>query len=85
MILEAALMGLLGGTARAAVGLLKAMRTNVKILWPYALLTICCSAIVGVTAGIIFDSDLKISLIAGYAGTDLLENVYKIIFRRLII
>ena len=40
------------------------------------------SAVVGAVAGILFDSDPKISLIAGYAGMDLLENVYKIVLKK---
>ena len=82
MILEAAGMGLLGGVARAAVGLIKALRTKRKIKWMYALITVVCSAVIGATAGLLFDSDPKLSIIAGYAGTDLLENMYKIMVRK---
>ncbi len=35
--------------------------------------------LVGIFAGIIFSFDYRISLLAGYAGTDILENAYKII------
>lgn len=82
MIVEAAVMGLLGGVARAAVGLIKAIQAKRKIKWTYACITVLCSAVIGATAGIIFDSDPKLSVIAGYAGTDLLENFYKISFKK---
>jgi len=77
-----AVLGLLGGLARAAVGLLKAMRSEQEIHWGYTVVTILASGIIGAAAGILFDSDLKFSLIAGYVGTDILENTYKIIFKR---
>lgn len=38
-------------------------------------------AIVGVVSGIIVDGDdWRIALLAGYAGTDFLENLYKLRF-----
>ena len=82
MILESALLGLLGGLARAAVGLIKALRNDIEIVWKYTIITIISSAIIGAAAGILIDSDYKLSLIAGYVGTDLLENLYTIIFKR---
>jgi hypothetical protein len=82
MVLTGALFGLLGGIARAAVGLTKAMRQDVEIVWKYAIITIISSGVIGMAAGILFDSDPKISVVAGYIGMDLLENSYKIIFRK---
>ncbi len=82
MILESLALGLLGGIARACVGLLKAMRNEVEIVWSYTLVTVIASGIIGAAAGAIFNSDVKISVIAGYVGTDLLENTYKIIFKK---
>jgi len=38
------------------------------------------SGVVGVTSEIIADNDWRISLPAGYAGTDFLENLYKLRF-----
>jgi len=60
----------------------KAMRSEQEIHWGYTVVTILASGIIGAAAGILFDSDLKFSLIAGYVGTDILENTYKIIFKR---
>ncbi len=33
--------------------------------------------IIGIFIGIIFDFDPRLSLLAGYAGTDILEGIYK--------
>ncbi len=82
MIWESAALGLLGGIARACVGLLKAMRNDVEIVWSYTAVTILSSGIIGAAAGAMFDSDIKFSVIAGYVGTDLLENAYKIAFKK---
>lgn len=82
MIWEAAALGLIGGIARACVGLLKAMRNDVEIVWTYTAITILCSGVIGAAAGMLFDSDVKLSVVAGYVGTDVLENTYKIIFKK---
>ena len=82
MILESIGLGLLGGIARACVGLLKAMRNNVEIVWSYTAITVIASGIIGAAAGALLNSDAKMSVIAGYIGTDLLENAYKIAFKK---
>lgn len=82
MIIQGALLGLLGGLARIAVGILKSRISKVKFKWKTVLISFICSAIVGSTAGILFNEDYKLSIIAGYAGTDLLENIYKIAFKK---
>lgn len=48
--------------------------------WKYFATTMFVSAVVGVMSGIIADGDWRISLLAGYAGTDFLENLYKLRF-----
>jgi hypothetical protein len=35
------------------------------------------AAIIGIFVGIVFNFDYRLSLLAGYAGTDILEGVYK--------
>ena len=82
MIIESIALGLLGGLARACVGLLKAMRNDVKIVWSYTLTTIIASGIIGAAAGTLFNSEASMSVIAGYVGTDLLENAYKIVLKK---
>ena len=76
-IVFAGLLGGIGGLTRGIVGLLKALSVRRKILWNYYLITVAIAIIIGVFVGIIFDFDKRLSLLAGYAGTDILEGIYK--------
>lgn len=76
-IVYPALLGGLGGLTRAIVGLLKALTLRRRILWNYYVITVLVAAIIGVFVGIIFNFDYRLSLLAGYAGTDILEGIYK--------
>lgn len=82
LLLETMAFGLLGGVARACVGLIKAMRSGVQIVWSYTLTTIIASGIIGAAAGTLFGSEPKIAVVSGYVGMDLLENAYKIIIKK---
>lgn len=76
-IVLAGLLGGIGGLTRGVVGLLKALSLRRRILWAYYLITVAIAVIIGVFVGIIFDFDPRLSLLAGYAGTDILEGLYK--------
>lgn len=76
-IIFAGLLGGIGGLTRGIVGLLKALSLKRRILWDYYLITLIIAVIIGTFIGIIFDFDPRISLLAGYAGTDILEGIYK--------
>lgn len=76
-IVLAGLLGGTGGLTRGLVGLLKALSLRRRILWPYYLITVMIAVVIGVFIGIIFDFDPRLSLLAGYAGTDILEGIYK--------
>jgi fluoride ion exporter CrcB/FEX len=76
-IVLAGLLGGIGGLTRGVVGLLKALSLRRKILWGYYAITVLIALIIGVFIGIIFDFDPRLSLLAGYAGTDILEGIYK--------
>lgn len=75
--LISAILGGIGGLTRGFVGLLKALSLKRKILWNYYLITVLIAIIIGVFVGIIFSFDYRLSLLAGYAGTDILEGIYK--------
>ncbi|MBI4146095.1 hypothetical protein HY489_02040 [Candidatus Woesearchaeota archaeon] len=75
--LLAGLLGGLGGAARGVVGLGKALTQKRKIIWHYWLLTVIIATIIGMTTGTVFNFDLRLAALAGYAGTDLLEGIYK--------
>ena len=76
-IVLAGLLGGIGGLTRGVVGLLKALSLRRRILWGYYVITVVIALIIGVFIGIIFDFDPRLSLLAGYAGTDILEGIYK--------
>ncbi len=77
IVLSAALLGGVGGLTRGVVGLLKALSLKRKILWGYYAITVVVAVIIGIFVGVIFDFDPRLSLLAGYAGTDILEGIYK--------
>ena len=72
-----ALLGGVGGITRGFIGLLKALSLRRRILWGYYVITIIIAGVIGVFTGIIFNFDYRLSLLAGYAGTDILEGIYK--------
>jgi len=76
-ILAAGILGAIGGLTRGVVGLLKALSLKRRIIWSYYLITVCIAVIIGVFVGVIFNFDPRLSLLSGYAGTDILEGVYK--------
>lgn len=76
-IFLAGLLGGIGGLTRGFVGLLKALSMRRKILWNYYAITVVIAIVIGIFVGIIFSFDPRLSLLAGYAGTDILEGIYK--------
>lgn len=77
MVILPGMLGGLGGLVRGLVGLMKALALKRKILWNYYLITIVVALIIGAFIGMIFNFDWRLSLLAGYAGTDILESIYK--------
>ena len=71
-----ALLGGIGGLTRGLIGLLKALSLRRKILWGYYCITVLVAFVIGVFTGLIFNFDYRLSLLAGYAGTDILEGLY---------
>jgi len=75
--ISSAILGGIGGLTRGVVGLLKALSLRRRILWGYYLITVFIALIIGIFIGIVFNFDPRLSLLAGYAGTDILEGIYK--------
>ena len=73
----AAVLGGLGGLTRGVIGLLKALALRRRIMWSYYFITVFIAIVIGIFVGIIFNFDPRLSLLAGYAGTDILEGIYK--------
>ncbi|MEK6840822.1 MAG: hypothetical protein AABX79_02620 [Nanoarchaeota archaeon] len=76
-VVLAGLLGGIGGLTRGLIGLLKALSLKRRILWNYYAITVVIAVVIGIFTGIIFDFDTRLSLLAGYAGTDILEGIYK--------
>jgi len=76
-IVISGLLGGIGGLTRGFIGLLKALSLRRRILWNYYFITVVVAAVIGIFTGIIFSFDYRLSLLAGYAGTDILEGIYK--------
>jgi hypothetical protein len=72
--------GLFGGIVRSIVGLFKHKvfsgkeKFNSKKFW----FTIILSGLIGAFCALLTVNDYRIILLAGYAGTDLIQGVYKI-------
>jgi len=76
-IILAGVLGGIGGLTRGVVGLLKALSLRRRIIWFYYAITVLIAVIIGIFVGIVFNFDTRLSLLAGYAGTDILEGIYK--------
>lgn len=79
-VILAAFFGTIGGMARAFVGLLKYRMPpkQGKFRISALLFTIIASGFIGLFAGLLVATNYQLSLLAGYAGTDLIEGIYKI-------
>lgn len=78
------LAGFLGGTIRGLVGFMKnkTIEKANHFKPSYFAITLLISGIVGAAAGALADTEWQVSFLAGYAGTDFIENLYKIKFLR---
>jgi len=74
------LAGFLGGIIRGLVGFVKnkTLEKADHFKPQYFLTTILISGIIGGAAGALADTEWQVSFLAGYAGTDFIESLYKI-------
>ena len=77
LIVYPAILGGIGGLTRGFIGLLKALSLKRKILWGYYSITVLIAVVIGIFVGLVFNFDYRLSLLAGYAGTDIIEGIYK--------
>lgn len=77
-LLLSALFGLFGGFARSIVGTMKSLKKKEKFKWKYFLFTVIESGVIGLIAGFVYSDDPKVAVAVGYAGTDILEGLYKL-------
>ena len=78
------LAGLFGGALRGVLGIAKSLITkkDEDINYGYFFLTLVISAVIGVIAASFWpEGDFRIALLAGYAGSDFLEGLFKLKFQ----
>ena len=85
--LQLILAGFVGGLVRGLVGISKKIRDKepdetVEISRQYLAITLLSSGGIGLLVGVLVGDDVRFALLAGYAGTDFLENAYKIKMRQ---
>lgn len=83
MIAIGAMLGFLGGSVRAIIGLVKNAQKNKTITIEKLMITLIGAGIIGVFAIIFIPNDPKFCLLAGYGGTDFLENLWKLKLKEL--
>lgn len=74
--------GVAGGLLRSAVGILKAVRQGRKISRKYLVATLALASLLGIVSGLFVANDLRFAILAGYAGSDFIEGLYKAEFRK---
>ena len=81
-MLEIFFAGFLGGIIRGLVGISKEIRsspTKKKNIRPeYIIITLLAEGGLGILVGVFIADDVRFALLAGYAGSDFLEGMYKI-------
>ncbi len=78
-------MGTLGGLVRSLIGILKHIEARDggrRIRIGYLALSLLVAAATGALAGALCEGDWRFAAVAGYAGSDFLENLYKLKTRR---
>lgn len=79
-ILLVGLAGASGGALRGLMGIANRLVNTKysKVNWPWFFTSVFVSAIVGIIAASFFGDDLRLAVLAGYAGADFIEGLIKI-------
>jgi len=74
--------GLVGGALRGIMGIAKTLVTKQEevINYGWLLVSIFVAMIIGVIAATFMGGGFEVALLAGYAGSDLLEGLFKLKF-----
>ena len=74
--------GFLGGVIRGLVGITKYINATPsrkrKVMKDWVVLSLLSSGGMGLMVGMFIADDVRFALVAGYAGTDFIESVFKI-------
>jgi len=73
-IISSMIFGLIGGITRVFVGLIK---NKTIIQFSRLVFTLAASSIIGIFCSLLVNDNQAVSLLAGYAGTDFIESIYK--------
>ena len=78
--------GFMGGMIRAIVGILKwqvrTTKTKKEFSIHYFAATFLLSGMLGLIAGLYIQNDPRFAILAGYAGTDFIEGLYRVKFKQ---
>ncbi len=81
-MIEIFIAGFLGGLIRGLIGISKDIRSSPtrkkRLRRDYIAVTLLASGGIGLLVGVFIAEDVRLALLAGYAGTDFLENLLKI-------
>ena len=80
---EIFLGGLIGGLLRGIVGIAKSLvvKKEKQINYKWFITSILVAMAIGVIAASYMEGDFRVALLAGYAGSDLLEGLFKLKFK----
>ena len=75
--------GLVGGALRGVVGIAKTLVTKKEssINYGWFFVSVAVAMGIGIIAATFMEGDFRVALLAGYAGTDLLESLLKLKFK----
>ncbi len=78
IIIYTALPGMVGGLVRGLIGISKhVVRDKEPFHLPKLLFSLLLAVLVGSVAGALTEGDWRVALLAGFAGTDVLESLCK--------
>jgi len=80
-----ALIGALGGLVRALMGTVKSLNKGEQLDVVYFFGSVVIASLIGAGLGLGFSSDPRAAGLAGFVGTDILENVFKSSFGKNIV
>lgn len=80
---EIVLGGLIGGLLRGIVGIAKSLvvKKETQINYKWFVTSVLVAMAIGVIAASYMEGDFRVALLAGYAGSDLLEGLFKLKFK----
>jgi len=76
-LLIAIFAGAIGGLARGMHGALKSLQRDEEFKISHLIITVLIAGGIGAGLGSVFDNDYVIAALAGFTGTDILENIFK--------